>query len=308
MSYRYSNASCEWGELFGLNPNDLEDWQLEKISIKKLTEIAVNDSRAEKILGDKLIKCELDELSALDRLEKTDIKKLDYLRNKYNECIKLREKEIDKASVKNYYRCMRSNYIFWNFLNDSNRAKELFRWTNSDKSIVNSNEIDFDWLYKKYSYLGDLAVKKMLKDNKHSRRPGSSVVTMIKNLPKELLEKHVELLFNCDKALYAHALSNVNMPREYIIKALRGISGKKRLPAINVTLTKSILEDLPTIMRLGVLESLMLHSRSNITFEDIETSEDLETLLFGSTIRHNERVSRVLKTFKFRYEKNRSTT
>jgi hypothetical protein len=63
-------------------------------------------------------------------------------------------------------------------------------------------------------------------------------------------------------------LSKENIPRAYIIKTLREISGRKKLPLFDIRLDKSILLELPTVMRLELLESLMKYTRCKINFKE----------------------------------------
>jgi alpha-glucuronidase len=59
---------------------------------------------------------------------------------------------------------------------------------------------------------------------------------------------------------------------------------------------------LPPVKRLETLETLLVHTSSKVKFEDIESSDDLKTLLFGTSIRYNERVRTVINMFKRIYE------
>ncbi len=294
MNIRFGTR-CDWGGMFGLEPNDLETRHLKKIDVDKLIEMLDKDERVEKIVADKLIKCSIDYLPYLQKLEKEEIKRFSFLVSKYNECIKLREKEIKSKST--CYNSYRNQYILWNLLNNSNKAKEFHRWVKGESSVIKQNKIDFVWLYNSYPYLNDLVVKKIIKCQGYNYNPSIAITKMINDLPEKSFKQYLDLIFTCNKRIHALILSNPFTPREYIIKGLRSIAGKKRLPKINVTLNKSILSELPTVMRLEVLESLMLYY-SKIRFEDIKTSEDLEVLLFSSVIRHNARVGRVLAMFK----------
>ena len=101
-----------------------------------------------------------------------------------------------------------------------------------------------------------------------------------------------------------HLLSNCETPREYIVTQLRFISGKKNIPRVNVVLDKALLSELPPVMRLELFKSLFDSYRKNIIFSDIKTEEDLSALLFGTAIKYNHRVAKVIEKFKYLYRRN----
>jgi len=299
MSYRYrSSASSEWGELFGLTTEDLTDEQIAKIKFKKLLELANMDPRAERILGDKLMKCEVDKLEDLTRLEDEEVKQIPYVVEQYNKCIRERSKAIEDATNKGYYN-RRDRYVFWTWLNKSNKAKEFARWVDNKNSVIEEHKINYPWLYEHYSWLADKVVEKILNKAKGGYNSSAAVI-MVASLPEEPTQRYVPTIYECPRNVSVHLLSNPHTPRYYVIKSLREIAGKKRIPKLNVTLDKSMLLELPPVMRLNLLESLLIHMRNgHVKFADINNEEELKPLLFGTAIKYNSRVEYVVKRFKY---------
>lgn len=295
-SYRYS-ANSDWGGLFGLDPGDLTEQQLKKIEFVKLIEFANKDSRVEKIIGDMFNTCKAEDIKRINKLEEKELLELPYLISQYNKCIRERCSVLDKQAEEEYS-ISRGDYIMWPILDKSNRGKEFSRWIDSKESVIDASSINYPWLYENYKWLADQVVEKVLK-TAVSFRPAAAI-HMVTTLPEEPTLKYINRIFECDRNIFAHALSNEFTPRKYIVKALREIAGKKRVPGVRVTLDQSMLLELPPVMRLKVLESLLLHMRSGkVTFSDIKTEEELKPLLFGTAIKHNARVQYVVKRFKY---------
>lgn len=295
MAYRRyrSSADADWGELFGLTPADLTDKQLKKISFRKLIELAGQDPRVEQIVGNKILKARREDLEHLSRLEDDEIKLLPHLLSSYNKCLRERGTILDKQKSKSYYN-RRDDYVFWKWLNNSNKAKEFSRWMDSESSIIDTNQIDYSWLYTTYPWLADKVTEHILTKYK------SSATRLVINLPEVPTKKYVNRILECDRSVYIHLLSNKFTPREHIIKCLREIAGRVRVPALNVELDKSMLLELPSVMRLKLLESLLIHMRSgHVKFSDIDNEDDLKPLLFGTAIKYNARVEYVVRRFRF---------
>lgn len=294
MVFRYSENS-DWGEMFGLHPKDLELWQLEKINIAKLVEFAPIDPRAEHILADRIaVTTEFEEIERISKLYDDEFNKLEYLKLKYNECIAINSDKIEEA-YQNKWNFRRNKFVWWNRLSSGNKSQEFNRWLLGKSSIIRPNLIDYNWLIEEHPYLIDSVIAKVLKEE--GARP---ITKMIPQLPKKYLLKYINQIFEQDKYIYAHALSNEHTPHSYVIKALRAIAGRKKVPSIKVELNKAVLEKLPTVMRLKVLESLLIYMRGgNVTFSDIKCESDLTPLLFGTAIKYNHRVQNVVKRFNY---------
>jgi len=291
-------ASADWGEFFGLTPEDLTIEQIKKIKFTKLLEIANQDSRVEKIIGDRIMKCEISDLESLDRLEQDEIDSLPYLVSQYNKCVRERSKDIEKKISEGYYH-RREKYIYWNWLNKSNKAKEFSRWLGKEDSIIEENSINYSWLYNNYPWLADKITEKILSKASNAYNQ-SAAIRLVVNLPEAPIKKYVARIFEAPSSISMHLLSNQYAPRDYIIKSLRAIAGKKRIPKLNVTLDKSMLLELPSVMRLNLLESLLIHMRSgHVKFSDINNEDELKPLLFGTAIKYNSRVQYVVNRFRY---------
>lgn len=290
----YKN-SREFGKMYGLEASDLTDEQLKKVEFNKLMECSVLDDRAVKIVGDQLDNAGLEQISRLDNYDKEDYEKIQYVIDKYNEVINTNGDKLEKEANKSYYYGRRSRYIFWDMLNEQNKLIEVVRWHGALSSVVSPRTIDFEWLCKAAPELAETTIEKILDQHDHQ-----SKINLIRQVPKEFGLKYIDKIFEQHPSLYVHMLSNTYTPRNYVIKALRGIAGRKRIPRIIATLDKSILEALPSVTRLKVLESLCIYSGSKITFTDINCREDLEPLLFSTSMKYNERVSAVIRYFNYK--------
>lgn len=300
--YKYSNARAEWGDIFGLSPADLTSQQLMKIKLEKLVEFIPTDSRIDDVLSGKIAGAKLEEWTTLSTVkEPEELTKIPNTIVKYNELVREKCAAIDKLNKDDYYN-NRERYIFWYLLDDYNKHDECTRWLNSEKSVFNPKDADFGWWYQKYPDTAEKMVVKVLSNANNNPSVASRMVGL---LPKDPLLRHIETVFKCDKGVYMHALSNAETPKSYIIKALRSISGKRRrIPSINVELSKAILSTIPPVMRLGVLETLFFYMRGGtVTFKDIQKSEDLDALLLGVAIKQNHRVQRLIQQFKHQYER-----
>lgn len=291
MSYRYS-ASSDWGEIFGLSPTDLEPWQLKKINIRKLVEFASTDPRVEKIIGDVIVQAtNYITVKTLHFLQDNEFNNLPYIKAKYNECIALNSDVLEKVD-KNGWDVKRDEFVWWNRLSSGNKSQEFIRWLDGKSSIIKTSKINFNWLNEKHNWLMDSVILKVF------RCVESDIIRMIPDLPEAYILRYLVRIFKCSKSVYIHSLSNIYTPRCYIIKSLREIAGRKHVPNVRVTLNKSILLELPPVMRLQILESLLIYMRKgNVKFSDINTEEDLTALLFGTAIKYNQRVRQVVQRF-----------
>lgn len=294
MGYRYS-ANSDWGEIFGLKPTDLTIQQLEKINTNKLVEFASIDPRVEQIIGNRIARTtNVDEVKALKSLLDIEFNNLPYIKIKYNECIALNSECLDISNKKSRWRANRSDFVWWNKLSTGNKCQEFIRWIDDKDSIVDANKIDFNWLHENHEWITDSVIVKVF-----NSKVARNITKMIPQLPEKYMLRYLKRIFECDKAIYVHSLSNIHTPNDYIIKALRAIAGKKKVPSVRVTLSKALLEKLPPVMRLRVLESMLIYMRGgNVSFSDIDSEEDLGALLFSIAIKYNVRVQQVVKRFK----------
>jgi hypothetical protein len=304
MRDTYYSDRCKWGELFGLRPSDLTEEQLSKVQFKKLIEMLPEDKRVEKVIAKSIFKCDVADINHIRYFEKSDIDKMPVFIEAYNNFVKYRQKDFENNS-KRYWGPSRLTYVKWEFLNNSGRAREIARYLNNQDSIVDISKVDFDWLCTEYPWLAHKMIRKIISlgHNHRIHNTSAPLPRMISILPYDFLVQHIDSIFDkCGNSAAAYVLSNPNTPKKYIIKGLRAIAGRIKIPKINMTISKNILESLPPVKRLETLETLLVHTSSKVKFEDIESSDDLKTLLFGTSIRYNERVRTVINMFKRIYE------
>lgn len=329
---RYS-ADSEWGEIFGLKSTELSDEQLKKISFNKLIEFIESDARAEKIAGDKLLTDDISSLEPVKSLSEEEIKSRPYFLSKYNEFVALRDKDIDEKA--NSWDSGRSKWVRWSLLNDENRQKEIRRVLSEKDSVVNLREMDYQSLYSINKYLANDLIKHVVKvgytenvmtmlnsidhQNIYQKYPeiGGSIILhafkvgdkvlrrTVEKMPKEVFLAVLPKMFEQPQNIYLYALCSEYTPKGYALKALRAIGKRRNIPTIRTPITTSMLKELPPVLRLDVLESIMynLDSSSNNPFIDL-TEDDLRHILFTTSIRHNQRVDYVVSRFKQLKAKN----
>jgi hypothetical protein len=289
MAYSYVHA--EYGDLFGLTPNDLTEQQLSKISVQKLIEFIDLDSRVDSVLESKVVNT----INGNDFLKSIIPERVTYIPNtaaKYNQIIRAGQTDIDDLISKSYY-VRRENFVFWNILDIENKVEECRRWTEDKITTFSTDKIELDEIYP---VAPDVCEKMLV----HSVTKNVGAARIIKRAPKEVLLKYLEdPIFKAHKGIYEHVLSNEHTPDEYVSKALRAIAGRsKNLPQINVTLSKAILSELPPVMRLALFETLFYEMNGiGIKFKDINSPEDLHSLLLGVSIHKNTRVIKLLNRF-----------
>lgn len=269
-----------FGNVCGLSVADLTSEQICKIKSRKLAELALLDSRAAIVLGNKIAHGEEDNISSLREYNKDDFDQVPYVVSKYNEFVS-RNNDLTGFSP-------RASYIYWNILDESNRLKELNRYVNNNESVVSSTFTDYRWLVNNKQT--DL-VNKIISKNLRSRHNIDRIRVMV-NIPNECLPLHDKEIFDNPPKIYAYLLSNIEISERYVIKILRSIAGRKRIPKVAVSINKDILRKLPPVTRLKALETLVL-SRSKVNFSDI-TKDELEEMLFTTSMKYTDRVSKIL--------------
>jgi hypothetical protein len=324
---RYA-ADSEWGELYGLKPTELSDEQLEKINFNKLLEFVETDTRAEKLVGNKLLTDPMDKIEQMKSLTDEEIQARPYLLSRYNEFVATRDDDIDaKASA--YYSDGRSKWVRWGLLNQENRHKEIKRLITEKQSIVNLKEFDHQELYNSDPYLANDLIKLVIKTGhtehimtllntvdhagmyrkypeigglviNHAFKAGTKVLRRtIEKMPKEVYLAILPKMFEQVSGIYEYALCHTDTPRGYALQALRVIAKRRNIPPIKTPITTSMLKDLPPVLRLDVLESIMYNSskESGLPFPDLD-EDTLRHILFTTSIRHNRRVDYVVNKFK----------
>lgn len=304
MKSKYSSQRAQWGEIFGLTSNDLTTQQLEKITIGKLLEFTSSDSRIEKIIGDKVVSANTkwEDLSALSNLDDDDVKKVPYITQKYNEFIATH-------ACPNESCYGRDRYIIWKFLNKENKVKECKDWLNDQRASFSPNKDDFDWLFAEYLDVAKSIANKIMSSS--SRYYGHYYYSdkeqhyknMLPSFPEDFLKEKIDFISKQVKPFPLYLLSNKFTPLDYAEKLLRSIAGKTHIPSMFIKLGNDLLTRIPPVMRLNLVESLLYNMRDGyVEFVDVKDESDLNALFFGTAIKYNTRVQKVVDSFKKKLE------
>ncbi|MFA5024270.1 MAG: hypothetical protein WC523_04900 [Patescibacteria group bacterium] len=290
----YSYSSTGYGEIFGLTSEDLTQQQLEKIQTQKLIEFIESDSRVERIIGDRVDSGAWDVVkyfgSYCDAL-----KNHKYLIRKYNKLI-----SSGKSPEDSYY--YRNRYYHWPLLNEKNKIKECEYWINGCASSFDPAQEDFNWLFSGYLPLAEQLTQKIV-DMMGQYNTDKMTRNLISGLPEQFLLKYLRL-FKKHAKLYL--LSNQYTPDKHMESILRYISGKSSFPDISVKLRKDVVLKLPSVMRLKSFETMIginRYSFNKVKIVDITVPEDLDFIFFGTSMKYNSRVQKVVAALKKEYEK-----
>ena len=276
---------CDAGDLFGLSPTDLTIEQLNKIQFEKLIDLLPRDERIGSIVADKIPAVKLKSLIAL---KDTTISK-DIIMA-YNTRLR-----IDKSSLDQTYHYDRNYIIKWDLLDDENKIAEITNWSNGLISCVNTDTMDYKWLYGYDEELAKITVDNIVKNQTRSYSSHNILFPLIKGLPKEELNRvfpTIKEKFNKD--IFIYILSNPAAKEEWVLAALRIIAKKNTSPEILANITKDILDKLPTITRLEVLENIV-RNRNKDCIKNI-SEDDVKTLVFSSTMKYPKRVEQLVKS------------
>lgn len=290
----HSSIRSGWGDICGLSPSDLPDDLLRKINFEKLLECLEIDERVSHLVAAKMLEVNISSIQYIKNIPEATIFKFPNIISMYNRYI---EKNSDTINTKNRYE--RARIVFWNLLDERNKEKEVLRWIGKLSSVVNANSVDYKWLFEKHPDTADQLVKKVWeqKGSYHYGRWGQDELKhMIKNIPESKLEEVMSEVFKGSKHLQLEALGNPNLKEEHIVKALKIFAKKSYVPNVRAKVSKSILEKLPTITRLEVIEKLV---SQRATIYDIKSEDDFKSLLFGSIIRYPGRVERAVEKFRY---------
>jgi hypothetical protein len=303
MANKYYNIyrikiTSKWGDLYGLEPSDLSDAQIEMLSFKKLIEIASEDFRAEKAAAYKIMTTPINNFEIFGFLEEDEINGLSILKTRYNKALVQREVDIDLQS-RTSWRSRRDLYVHWKLMENYTRHLEIIRWKKDLDSIIDERTLDYGWMYENDITMFNSVVSKITEKIQDIRSYGTQdvAVRLIRTLPKEPFDAFYEVVK--DKYAYRVALlGSFHTPNEYKIKMFREIAGKKRgFHNILVRTDKDTLSKIPTVTRLKLFETV-LHNGGRIEISDASASSDISELLFGSMVRHYERVQSVVALYK----------
>ena len=287
---RYGTSYCEVGSLFGLTAADLTDEQLKKINLDKLLEFADTDPRADKIISEQMKTWEDIRMHFSGLGEKT-VDNMPHTYQKYNQFV-----SANSVPTDGWYR--RDNFIFWKLLNDDNKVMECKRWLKGDKNAFDATGMDYSWLYNVYPRLAKKVTEKILCIPRHEYLRELKFKVLIPALPEPELLKHLPTIYGEGRPFSFYLTSNKFTPAKEKEALLRAMSGKN-LPSMDIILDKSILVKIPPVTRLKLLESILFNMYDGkAIFTDIKTPDDLNSLLFVTSVKYNGRVQKVVDKFK----------
>ena len=291
---------CDSGDLFGLSSLDLTDAQLEKIRIDKIMEFVDTDPRADKIISNRIDSWDVIR-KHFSNLNYSEADRMPNTIKKYNEFIFSNRVPIDSWHSRN-------SYIFWKLLNEDNKIKECKHWLRGNLNVFDPANADFGWLYSKHPRLAKSIASKIIGGTiPYNYKKEQEYKSLIPHLPKSEMDKYLDVIYKEGKPYRLYLASNQFTPDKYTDAILRYMSGKSTIPSIPVVLSKKNLTKLPPVTRLKLLESLMLDYGGTLNFVDINTAQDLESLLFVTAVKYNARVQKVVRSFINKYEKKENT-
>lgn len=280
------------GPIFGLNPTDLNDEQLNKIQFPKLVDLVELDPRIIKIVADKLNEMNLGYICHLT-YKYHKFMHDQYFCKKYNEFYRNRGNEIHPS----WNKC---SIVFWEVLDNPNRFNELQLFINGKNSIINDFKFDYNWCWN-YDKETTRNVANRIISSKNYSSTYNSIEKFTITAPKELYLEFLPKILRQIKAKKYSAgflLLNEHTPEVNIIQALRSFSTRtQNLVGIKAKLTKEILQKIPPVMRLNALEQIMNNKENYSALRDID-EKDFASLVFGTTIKYPQRVERLLKIYK----------
>jgi hypothetical protein len=294
--------SCSWGTIFGLNSLDLTDAQLKKIESNKLSEFAISDPRVEKIISERLLKGDFETFKNVTVFDEKEFIVCKTLFSAYNDGLRIFEQKLQKD--KGYY--WRSDFCKWELLDEINKYIEIDRYLNKDKSVLNINNLKISNLYDKYYRINDLIHNIIItENNSYSQRKIDE--ELFSTLSKEKIEQYITVILTKKSSRVCFLLKNSNLSEEHTILTLRKIAGKDLPPCkpIMAKITKAMLKKIPSVTRLRVMETLYIDICDVKAVVDINAPEDFNDILFGVSLKYNERAKRVVVYFNKLLENNR---
>lgn len=279
--YKYSYARTGWGEVYGIPISSFTTEQLKHMDLMKLIEFVDLDQRVADIICDKVEKDKEDTFDALEKI-KDILPQFPEIVKKYNKLLLTKRDKINRYS---YHR-----FVFWNVLDEHNKDIEYERWSHGLNSAVLEDKVDYEWLNNKNPSACDNIINKV--PYSMSSRQLSRILETLKKPKIDLVLNKLETSKWNQASLLACPLSS----DKQIIKGLRAIHKKTRVPTIRVNLNKDILGKLPSIMRLDLVEAI-INSRYSGSIVKNNTEEELRHLLFPSMVRYPDRINRVVKRY-----------
>jgi len=288
MPYSYLNST--WGDIYGLDVKDLPVELLKKIKFEKLLECMDNDPRIPHVVASRMLSEDVESVKYFRHISEDIVKKYPNVIAVYNRYL-----EKNDAKVSSSYG--RSHLVLWHMLNETNKKIEIEKWINGSNSIINENTIDYEWLYDKYPDIAERLMEQMWKQESRYKWQQSGIKHMIRSIPKHYIKDVMDRVFkSTNKDLHLEALGNPYLSEKHTVMALKVAAKRTHIPTIKATINKKVLETLPTITRLEVIEKLV-QNRTEI--QDIKDKDEFKMLFLGSIMRYPQRVEYVVNRFDY---------
>lgn len=304
--HQHSNATNHWGSIFGLKADDLTFEQLNKLNMDKLLEFLPNNS-VENIIINRMVnkKFSIEELNYLRYpLNRDKNFKNNYPRlvKAYNDFIYQARQEEAAGTEK-----VGSMELFRELVDERNYYNELIRSMKFDDnySLVNIRNASLDWIKKIYNNEIYSYWKASLdKKQKQGYLGSDQVERFFRVINKDQAESYTEELKKLeDKKLYHYSLASQHLNRQDTHDILKEIRKSSYHITVNAKIDESMLLRYATVTRLEVMERLMHHAQHDVFPFPKELDETLlSQVLFGSSIKYNNRFGKVIAIYKHRYD------
>jgi hypothetical protein len=197
------------------------------------------------------------------------------------------------------YSYYRSCYVFWPPMNDTYKLQEIQRFLAGEESTVKRDDVDFEWLNTFDPELSKKVAQHIVATNSYGPR---GTLQIIRGASEEILKEMEQSIFKMSKGFQLQLLSNPHTPESWLDSLLRVYAKRTRfnVPDANRKLSSDVLNKLPPIIRLEVIERLVFKSNGQQLIQvlpDVRTGEDFRSLLFGALTRHSDRVIEVIRQY-----------
>lgn len=292
--HKTSYYNGKYGSICGIHPSKLSTEILQEVDIEKLSECIKEDKRVESIISSKINNLSIKRVTFLRQIPDADILQSPMILEAYNNCVRRSVKDLDGSYV------FRNDYVREKLLDHDNKMNEVKRWLEGKDSVINESSIDYSFLFEHFPDLADVKIKKMLADAYTNR----GMYRMIATLPKNKIPEVFPEIMKRKTSIKVHVLTNQHTPKEFVITALKSIGNKVNIPDIKIKIDKEILESLPTITRLDVVETLLNSSKECNFVQNFKSKDELANLLFSSAIRYPDRVERAVQMMERKIQAN----
>jgi hypothetical protein len=297
MKYNYSTSDKE--TIFGLSPADLTTEQLKKVVPNKLIDF-LYDSRVEDILVENLNSYVIDSESDI----RIDLHWLAcFEESEWSKFKKIKRAYLDLCDRTNLFSAVRNGYnreacVFWPALEFRHQVIEYERYVCGQHFASKATYVDFAEICE-----FDINIARRIMTTAFENK--TMINTMIAKCNADLLTEFIPRIQALSNSYRLHLLENPNTPVDLLDGILR-VAAKviiHHVPTIRVPIPTAVLENLPPVTRLEVIERIAYRS-SNIStvLFDIKTEDDFRMLTFACLSRHTNRVMNVLAKCKGKFK------